>query len=81
MIKSNVKDSSFVKHTIGETLEAGWLVEIKYPDEFATSELGFGDGPFLGIVLKQLSDRETGGAESKFWRILLPNGKKPIVTA
>ena len=80
MIKPNVKDGSFVKHTIGETLEAGWLVQIKCPGEFATSELGFGDGPYLGIVLKQLSDRETGGAKSQFWRILLPNGKMPIVT-
>ena len=53
MIIPNVKDGSFVKHTIGETLEAGWLVQIKYPGEFTTSELGFGDGPYLGIVLKQ----------------------------
>ena len=74
-----INNGSFVKHTMGETLEAGWLVQIKYPGEFTTSELGFGDGPYLGIVLKQLPDRETGGAESKFWRILLPNGKKPIV--
>ena len=80
MIKPNVKDGSFVKHTIGETLEAGWLVKIERPGEFATSELGFGDGPYLGIVLKQLSDRETGGAKSQFWRILLPNGKMLIVT-
>jgi len=74
MIKSNVKDGSFVKHTIGETLEPGWLVRIKRPGEFTTSELGFGDGPYLGIVLK----RDDNGA-SKYWRILLPNGKKPIV--
>ena len=78
-----IKDGSFVKHTIGETLEAGWLVQIKRPGEFTTSELGFGDGPYMGIVLlKQLSDKETGGArESEFWRILLPNGKKPIVVS
>jgi hypothetical protein len=85
MIKSNVKDSSFVKHTIGETLEAGWLVQIKKPSDFTTSELGYIDGklgcPNLGIVLGRLSDMATGGAVSEYWRILLPNGKKPIVTA
>ena len=77
-----IKDGSFVKHTIGETLEAGWLVEIKRPGEFTTSELGFGDGPYLGIVLAQADTQKWAGARdrgSEFWRILLPNGKKPIV--
>jgi hypothetical protein len=84
MIKSNVKDSSFVKHTIGETLEAGWLVQIKKPSDFTTSELGYIDGklgcPYMGIVLERLTDMATGGAVAEYWRILLPNGKKPIVT-
>jgi len=75
-----IKDGSFVKHTIGETLEAGWLVQIKRPGEFSTDSLGFGDGPYMGVVLGQLSDKETGGAQSEFWRLLLPNGKKPIVS-
>jgi|TARA_R110001583_G_scaffold123538_1_gene274978 hypothetical protein len=69
-----IKDGSFVKHTIGETLEAGWLVQIKRPGEFHPSELGHGGSPYMGIVLK----RDDNGA-SKYWRILLPNGKKPIV--
>ena len=78
MIKSNVKDSSFVKHTIGGTLEAGWLVQIKKPSDFYDEgKLGC---PNLGIVLGQLSDMATGNAVSEYWRILLPNGKKPIVT-
>ena len=35
MIKPNVKDGSFVKHTIGETLESGWLVKIeRTPENF-----------------------------------------------
>ena len=84
MIKPNVKDGSFVKHTIGETLETGWLVQIKKPSDFASSELGYIDGklscPNLGIVLERLSDMATGGAVAEYWRILLPNGKKPIVT-
>ena len=88
MIKPNVKDSSFVKHTIGETLEVGWLVQIKHPSDFCRHRdhriLGYIDGelgcPNLGIVLERLSDMATGGAVAEYWRILLPNGKKPIVT-
>jgi len=78
MVKPSVKDSSFVKHTIGETLEAGWLVQIKDPDDFLDGKL---NGACTGIVLGRLSEKETGIACSQeYWRILLPNGKKPIVT-
>jgi len=75
MIKPNVKDGSFVKHTIGETLEAGWLVQIKKPADFAPNFDGKLGCPNLGIVLMRLSDMETGGAVAEYWRILLPNGK------
>ena len=79
MIKPNVKDGSFVKHTIGETLEAGWLVQIKNTDDFTSGEL---NGFCTGIVLEKLSMKDAGGApRHEYWRLLLPNGKKPIVTA
>jgi len=79
MIKPNVKDGSFVKHTIGETLEKGWLVQIKNTDDFGKGEL---NGFCTGIVLGKLSMKDAGGApRHEYWRLLLPNGKKPIVTA
>jgi len=78
MIKPNVKDGSFVKHTIGETLEAGWLVQIKNTDDFTSGEL---NGFCTGIVLEKLSMKDAGRApRHEYWRLLLPNGKKPIVT-
>lgn len=77
-----INNGSFIKHTMGETLEAGWLVRIKHPGKFTTSELGCGDGPYTGVVLDQVDSKEWGGdrlGDCEFWRILLPNGKKPIV--
>ena len=80
MIKPNVKDSSFVKHTIGETLEKGWLVQIKRPDEFSPGELGYMENDsYIGIVLDYHYQNKASTGE-EYWRILLPNGKKPIVT-
>jgi hypothetical protein len=78
MIKPNVKDGSFVKHTIGETLEAGWLVKIERPGEFTMDELGYmKNDSYIGIVLDYQNKTSTG---EEYWRILLPNGKMPIVT-
>jgi len=78
MIKSNVKDGSFVKHTIGETLEAGWLVKIADPESFPPEELGYMENAsYLGIVTNCTMERSPAGYE--YWQLLLPNGKKPIV--
>ena len=78
MIKSNVKDGSFVKHTIGETLEAGWLVKIADPESFPPEELGYMEnGSYFGIVMDCTMERSSVGIE--YWQLLLPNGKKPIV--
>ena len=78
MIKSNVKDGSFVKHTIGETLEAGWLVKIADPESFPPEELGYmKNGSYFGIVMDCTMERSSVGLE--YWQLLLPNGKKPIV--
>ena len=78
MIKPNVKDGSFVKHTIGETLEKGWLVRILDPHEFSPGELGYMENDYyIGIVLAYRTTTSTG---LEYWLMLLPNGKKPIVT-
>jgi len=78
MIKPNVKDGSFVKHTIGETLEAGWLVKIADPESFPPEELGYMEnGSYFGIVMFCTMERSSVGLE--YWQLLLPNGKKPIV--
>lgn len=81
-----VNEGSFVKHTIGETLEPGWLVKIKRPGCFTVSEVGYIDDKlgcdYMGIVLEQVGSKEHLGEReihSECWRILLPNGKKPIV--
>ena len=82
MIKSNVKDGSFVKHTIGETLEAGWLVKIADPESFPPEELGYmKNGSYFGIVMFcTMGPSPSGGDAARgFWQLLLPNGKKPIV--
>ena len=78
MIKSNVKDGSFVKHTIGETLESGWLVKITDTGCFPDEELGFMENDsYIGVVMFCTMERSSVGIE--YWQLLLPNGKKPIV--
>ena len=78
MIKPNVKDGSFVKHTIGETLEAGWLVKIDDPGAFPPEDLGYMENDsYMGVVMFCTMERSSVGIE--YWQLLLPNGKKPIV--
>ena len=79
MIKSNVKDGSFVKHTIGGVLEPGWMVRILEPNDFP-EVTNLAPEKYLAIVLgngcrKQLLD----GKPAKLWTALLPNGKKVLV--